>query len=218
MYARSVLVVEDDALVRSLIASHLEAAGFQVAVAANFTDALRLMKIIDPDGLILDIDLGPGPNGFDLAERVRRQSDEVAILFLTSLSDPRFANSKLDKSASSTTYLNKHLVTDASSLLSALEAALTDTNVEAHRDDLRTDRPLGNLSKLQIQILQLVAQGKTNQQIAVLRGRSIAATESAVSRTLKALGIDVSADINARVVAANEYMLKIKPLARRSDA
>ena len=143
MYARSVLVVEDDALVRSLIASHLEAAGFQVAVAANFTDALRLMKIIDPDGLILDIDLGPGPNGFDLAERVRRQSDEVAILFLTSLSDPRFANSKLDKNASSTTYINKHLLTDASALLSALEAALTDTNVEAHRDDLRTDRTLG---------------------------------------------------------------------------
>jgi DNA-binding response OmpR family regulator len=110
MYSRSVVVIEDDNLIRSLIASHLESAGFQVAVAGNYTDALRLIRVVDPDALIIDIDLGPGPTGLDIAERVRKGSDEVAIVFLTALSDPRFADSSLSKNAPATAYLNKHLV------------------------------------------------------------------------------------------------------------
>jgi DNA-binding NarL/FixJ family response regulator len=218
MYSRSVVVIEDDALVRSLIASHLESAGFEVAVAGNYTDALRLIRVVDPDALIIDIDLGPGPNGLDIAQRVRKSSDEVAIVFLTSLSDPRFADSTLAKNASATAYLNKHLITEAKVLVEALESALTDTVDESQRHDLLENRPLGGLSRLQIQILRLISEGKTNQQIADIRGRSLGATESAISRTLKALGLDVNADVNSRVLATNEYASKIKPPTSASDA
>ncbi|MEY4423685.1 MAG: hypothetical protein RLZZ258_788 [Actinomycetota bacterium] len=217
MYSRSVVVVEDDNLVRSLIASHLESAGFEVAVAANFTDAMRLIRVVDPDALILDIDLGPGPTGLDIAERVRKSSDEVAIVFLTSLSDPRFAESSLPNNASATAYLNKHLVSEAKVVVDALEAALIDSVDASQRHDLLQDRPLGSLSRLQIQILRLIAEGKTNQQIADLRGRSLGATESAISRTLKALGIDATADVNARVLATHEYVKKIKPFNTERD-
>jgi DNA-binding NarL/FixJ family response regulator len=218
MYSRSVVVIEDDNLIRSLIASHLESAGFQVAVAGNYTDALRLIRVVDPDALIIDIDLGPGPTGLDIAERVRKGSDEVAIVFLTALSDPRFADSSLSKNAPATAYLNKHLVTEAKVLVDALESALTDTVNESQRHDLLEDRPLGGLSRLQIQILKLITEGKTNQQIAELRGRSLGATESAISRTLKALGIDANADVNSRVLATNQYASKIKPLSTTPDA
>ena len=218
MYSRSVVVIEDDNLIRSLIASHLESAGFQVAVAGNYTDALRLIRVVDPDALIIDIDLGPGPTGLDIAERVRKSSDEVAIVFLTALSDPRFADSSLSKNAPATAYLNKHLVTEAKVLVDALESALTDTVNESQRHDLLEDRPLGGLSRLQIQILKLITEGKTNQQIAELRGRSLGATESAISRTLKALGIDANADVNSRVLATNQYASKIKPLSTIPDA
>jgi DNA-binding NarL/FixJ family response regulator len=218
MYSRSVVVIEDDNLVRSLIASHLETAGFQVAVAGNYTDALRLIRVVDPDALIIDIELGPGPNGLDIAERVRKSSDEVAIVFLTALSDPRFADSSLSKNAPATAYLNKHLVTEAKVLVDALKSALTDTVNESQRHDLLEDRPLGGLSRLQIQILKLITEGKTNQQIAELRGRSLGATESAISRTLKALGIDANADVNSRVLATNQYASKIKPLSTTPDA
>lgn len=218
MYSRSVVVIEDDNLVRSLIASHLESAGFQVTVAANYTDALRLIRVVDPDALVVDIDLGPGPNGLDIAERVRKSSDEVAIVFLTSLSDPRFADSTLAKNAPATAYLNKHLVTEAKVLVDALESALVDNVNESQRHDLLDDRPLGGLSRLQIQILQLISEGKTNQQIADIRGRSLGATESAISRTLKALGIDANSDVNARVLATNQYASKIKPIGTAPDA
>jgi DNA-binding NarL/FixJ family response regulator len=217
MYSRSVVVIEDDDLIRSLVASHLETAGFQVAVAANYTDAMRLIRVVDPDALVIDIDLGPGPTGLDIAERVRKTTQEVAIVFLTSLSDPRFAESSLPKNSPATAYLNKHLVTEAKVLVDALEAALTDTVQDSQRHDLRQDRPLGSLSRLQIQILKLIAEGKTNQQISEIRGRSLGATESAVTRTLKALGIDAGTDLNSRAIAATEYAAKIKPIKYKLD-
>ena len=203
---RSVVVVEDDDMVRSLIASHIESAGFQVAVASNFTDAMRLIKVVDPDAVVLDIDLGPGPNGFDIADRLWKKSEETAVVFLTSLSDPRINNASLKKNQPGVAYLNKHMVTDAAVLVDALKAALTDTVDQNYRHDLSTERPLAQLSNLQLQILKLISEGKTNQQISDIRGRSLAATESAISRTLKALGLDSASELNSRVLAAREYM------------
>lgn len=217
MYMRSVVVVEDDDMVRSLIASHIESAGFQVAVASNFTDAMRLIKVVDPDAVVLDVDLGPGPNGFDIAERLWKKSDETAVVFLTTLSDPRLNNTSLKKSQPGVAYLNKHMVTDAALLVEALKAALTDTVDQTFRHDLSAERPLAQLSNLQLQILKLIAEGKTNQQISDIRGRSLAATESAISRTLKALGLHSSSELNSRVLAAREYMKNIAVSSIETD-
>jgi DNA-binding NarL/FixJ family response regulator len=209
MYMRSVVVVEDDNLVRSLIASHVENAEFQVTVAANFTDAMRLIKVVDPDAVILDVDLGDGPNGFDIAERLWKKNDEIAIVFLTNLSDPRILEANIKRNQPGVAYLNKHMVSDAQAVVDALKAALTDTVSNNQRHDLSTERPLAQLSNLQLQILKLIAEGKTNQQISDIRGRSLAATESAISRTLKALDLDSSSELNSRVLAAREYMKNV---------
>jgi DNA-binding NarL/FixJ family response regulator len=65
------------------------------------------------------------------------------------------------------------------------------------------------LSASQIQALRLLAEGKTNQQIAEARQRSIEATESLITRTLSALGLDSDSEINARVSAAREFLVQI---------
>ncbi len=211
-----VVLVEDQDLLRSLVASVLESAGFQVSTAANASDARRIIDSVDPDAVVLDIDLGDGPTGLDVADYLASRSNEVAIVFLTSLSDPRFAGRDMNAVHPNAAYLNKHMLSDTKLLVDALEAVLNDRDVAAFRHDKKSDRPLANLSTLQIQVLQLIAEGKTNQQIANARGRSLAATESAIKRTLKALDIDVSEDINARVVAARQYMEKIA-FPRKSD-
>jgi DNA-binding NarL/FixJ family response regulator len=203
--ARTVIVVEDDAFMRSLLADSLEKAGFEVSTAASAADAKRLLKFVDPDAVVLDIDLGPGPTGFDIAESLRNSAPDIAIVFLTSLPDPRFAG--LDDQAvyQNAAYLNKHLLSDTSTLIDALESVLTERGVNNYRHHELADRPLANLSKTQIQVLQLIAEGKTNQQIADLRNRSIAATESVITRTLEALGVDARVDLNVRVAAAMRY-------------
>lgn len=205
-FSRSVVVVEDDAFMRSLLADSLDKAGFEVSTAASAADAKRLIKVVNPDAVVLDIGLGPGPDGFDLAENIRKLTPDIAIVFLTTMPDPRFAGRDDKAVYPNAAYLNKHLLSDSNTLVEALEAVLTERGVTGFRHHEAADRPLVNLSKTQIQVLQLVAQGKTNQQIADIRKRSLAATESAITRTLEALGIDARAEQNVRVAAAMRYV------------
>ena len=209
---RSVIVVEDDAFLRSLLADSLEQVGFEVSTAASAADAKRIIKVINPDAVVLDINLGPGPDGFDIAENLRKSSPDIAIVFLTNLPDPRFAGRDSKVVSKNTAYLNKHLLSDTNTLVEALESVLTERGVADFRHHELAGRPLVNLSKSQIHVLQLIAQGKTNQQIADARQRSLAATESAITRTFEALGIDAKAEQNVRVKAAVNYVALIKNL------
>ncbi len=204
-FTRSIVVVEDDAFLRALLADSLEKAGFDVSTAASAADAKRIIRVVDPDAVVLDIDLGPGPNGFEIADNLRKSSQDIAIVFLTSLPDPRFAGRDEKAVYKNSAYLNKHLLSDTNTLVEALEAVLIERGVKTYRHHELDSRPLANLSRTQIQVLQLIAAGKTNQQIADLRKRSLAATESAVTRTLEALGVDAQAEQNVRVAAAMRY-------------
>jgi DNA-binding NarL/FixJ family response regulator len=208
-FERSVIVVEDDGFVRSLIADTLESQGFAVSTASSATDAKRLITALDPDAVILDIDLGPGPDGFDIADMLRARSSETAILFLTSIPDPRFVGRDEKAVYKNAAYLNKHMLENTTTLLEALEAVLTERGVSRFRHHESANRPLAQLSRMQIQVLQLLAQGKTNQQIADIRKRSLAATSSAVTRTLEAIGVDADAEQNVRVKAAIEYVSNV---------
>jgi DNA-binding NarL/FixJ family response regulator len=205
LFQRSVVIVEDDSFMRSLLAEYLEKAGFLVSTASSAADARRQINAVDPDAVVIDIDLGPGQSGLDVAAALNTEANEVGIVFLTNYSDPRFAGEELTRIHPKAAYLNKHMIEDSSTLLLALNAVLVERDVEAYRYDKRTDRPMARLSASQIQALRLLADGKTNQQIAEVRQRSIDATESLITRTLASLGLDSNADINARVSAAKEF-------------
>jgi DNA-binding NarL/FixJ family response regulator len=211
LFQRSVVIVEDDAFMRSLLAEYLEKAGFLVSTASSAADARRQINAVDPDAVVLDIDLGPGPSGIDVAATLNTEANEVGIVFLTNFSDPRFAGEDLARVHPKAAYLNKHMIEDSSTLVAALNAVLLELDIEAYRDDKRTDRPMARLSASQIQALRLLAAGKTNQQIAEARQRSVEATESLITRTLAALGLDSQSDMNARVSAARDFLTQIGP-------
>lgn len=202
--ARTVLVVENEDFLRSLIADSLESQGFKVATAANALDAKRLITSVDPDAAVLDIDLGTGPSGLDFAAQLAITSPEVGVVFLTDLPDPRFAREQHEVKKNQA-YLNKRLLADSTVLSEAINAVLLEEGVEDFRHDQNENRPLSNLSRIQLEILKLIAEGKTNQQIAEIRQRSLGATESAITRTLEALGIKRDDDVNVRVEAVRSY-------------
>ena len=201
--ARHVLLVEDEPLLRDLIAKSIEASGFIVTTAANATDAKRAIKTADPDAMVVDIELGPGPNGLDLAEVVAKQRPDIGVVFLTNLPDPRFGGSGKTITKNQA-YIRKGAIESTGELVEALEAVLRDRVTKQYRHDLASNRPLSNLSQRQIATLRLVAEGKTNQQIADLRGTSTRAVESMLSRIFEALSIDPKSS-NPRVEAASKY-------------
>jgi DNA-binding NarL/FixJ family response regulator len=211
MYQRNIVVVEDDDLLRSLLADSLERAGFRVTTAANAADARRAIHTADPDAVVLDIDLGQGPNGFDIAETLRRDSKDVGIVFLTTVPDPRFMGKESKQIPKNEAYVNKSLISESKIIIDALEAVLRESDLKDFRHHEIENRPLGNLSNTQVEIIKLLSEGKTNQQIAELRERSLGSTESMIARTLEALGIQNDKDVNGRVAAVRKYLNVVRP-------
>jgi DNA-binding NarL/FixJ family response regulator len=203
---RTIVVVENESLLRDLIARSLETAGFEVSTAANAADAKRAVKATDPDVCVVDIELGPGPNGFDFAEYLSREAQDVGVVFLTNLPDPRFANRDVKVITQNQAYLRKSQLVDSKELIEAVNAVLKEQDVDKFRHDQNLERPLAELSRRQISVLKLVAEGYSNNQIAEERGTTVRAVEGMVSRIFVALGVDAQGVGNARVEATRMYL------------
>ena len=85
-HAPHVLVVDDDRRLRQLLARFLGEHGYRVTTAASAAEARAKRAGLVFDALILDV-MMPGENGFDLARRIRAES-QVPILMLTAQADP----------------------------------------------------------------------------------------------------------------------------------
>lgn len=201
---RHVLIVENEPLMRDLLARAVEAAGFVVTTAANAADAKRAMKSVDPDALVVDIELGPGPNGFELVASLTPTTPSVGIVYLTNLPDPRFGRSSKALVKPNQAYLRKGAIQNGQELVSAIESVLRDSVTQEYRHDLASNRPFSALSRRQVETLQLLSEGKTNAQIAQLRGTTIRAVEGMLTRIFELLGIDAKSG-NPRVEAASKY-------------
>ena len=208
MEARRVLVVEDDPFLQSLIADTLAGSGFEVQTASSAAQAKNTIITFDPDAAVLDIELGNGPTGIDLADLIVRQYPHTAIVFLTHLPDPRFIGVDSSSIPNRAAYIRKETITEQGALVQIIETALRDgsTRSKKLRTDLDPNRPLANLSKSQISVLRSIAQGLSNAEIAQQRGSTVRAVEHLIRRTFAAVGIDMDQYVNARTAAAREYV------------
>ena len=80
---RNLLIVEDEPLVSALLADSLANENFEIRTAASASEATAIVRKFDPDVAILDINLGRGVNGIDLAFILSQQHPGIAILLLT---------------------------------------------------------------------------------------------------------------------------------------
>lgn len=84
--ARHILIVDDDARIRSLLTRYLQDNGYRATPAANAEAARAALKGLSFDLILLDI-MMPGENGLSLARSLKQESD-VPICFLTANSEP----------------------------------------------------------------------------------------------------------------------------------
>src|SRR3954452_12791272 len=78
-----ILLVEDDADLREAMSAALAADGHRVDVAADGHAALGTLAEEGRDLVLLDIALGPGPDGIEVCRRLRNADDDVYVLMLT---------------------------------------------------------------------------------------------------------------------------------------
>ena len=68
--AKTVLIVEDDVFLMSLLKNRMESEGFSVLAAKDGEEAIKVLKEIKPDLILLDIIL-PGKSGFEVLEEMK---------------------------------------------------------------------------------------------------------------------------------------------------
>ena len=129
---RKALVVDDEPLVASLTASTLQAAGFDVRTAGSAGEARRQVDSFDPDVAILDISLGSGPTGVDLAHALDATHPGLGLLFLTKVTDLRTMNLTADDfGGPALEGCNEILNVSRPDIITAIHNAYLDTGIDA---------------------------------------------------------------------------------------
>lgn len=195
-----VLVVEDEQFTRTMLNVTLQAMGFGVAgLCSCAEDALATVKSVPVDVALLDLDLGPGPSGIDVAHALRREHPTIGVVLLTTFTDPRLHDPHQSQLPMGTRYLVKTKLEDPEILRSVL--------IETRRNPLKAVA-VGvkdvSLTALQMEVLRQVAMGMSNTEIANSQGVTDKAIERTVQRILEALGITEQAG-NKRVLLARAF-------------
>lgn len=208
-------MVEDEHLVANLLKEILEKEGFEVQIASDAISALTIAKKFDPDIAILDINLGEGPSGVELAFVLDKMQPGIALLILTKHPDLRTAGYAPEDLPKDCGFLRKDLIGDSAGFVQAIEDVISGkTKV---RQDQDPDRPLGDLSSHQIEILRLAASGLTNAAIARQRNTSSRAVEQALKSIYQSLNIETDGDLNPRVEAVRRFV-SVTGVPKRGDA
>jgi DNA-binding NarL/FixJ family response regulator len=167
-----VLVVEDEAFVREAMVEFIGAAlGFEVVgTAATFREARQLLAELAPDIMVADLVLEDG-NTMELLRLIREERRETKVVVLTGLRDSFAASEALAAGASG--YVLK--AQSARDLIGAIETVamgrryvspLITVRLDLARSDGRGPSGLALLSRRELEILRLVAAGRTSAEIA----------------------------------------------------
>ncbi len=121
MTRKRVLIVEDDVFQRTVTRNALQAAGYEVAEAADGTEGLAKAESLRPDVILLDVVM-PGPDGYDVCQQLKANpsTTHIPVIFTTAVEN--LVLSRLAVQAGAAVCIAKPLRPDA--LAAAIEAVL----------------------------------------------------------------------------------------------
>lgn len=199
------ILVEDDQFTRATLGDALTLQGFDVkARVATAAEALTAQVEFNPQVAVLDLDLGIGPTGIDVAIALRKKNPQIGIIFLTTYKDPRLIESNLPNLPDGAIYLNKLEMNSTQAIASQISLAMLKPLTKRSFPWSRNS-PLGALTQLQIEIMRDVAAGLSTSEMARMRGVSEQAIDKSIARISKHLDIPKSADTNQRVQIVRAY-------------
>ena len=202
------MVVEDDDFTRSTVVSALQIQGIDVIGQSSAVGpAMTLFKELKPDAVVLDLDLGAGPNGIDLAFAIRRKIPNVGVVILTTFEDPRLLHPKIPNPPMGTVYLVKRKVSEIGSLYKSIEKSIANMkNQKSAPSGKHEVAPeLAKVTEAQLETMKLIAEGLSNSEIAKVRGVSEKSVEQAISRLVAHLDLPKGASKNQRVQISKMY-------------
>jgi DNA-binding NarL/FixJ family response regulator len=215
MAGMRVVIAEDSALLREGLVRLLEDRGHEVAAAvADASSLLAAVAEHHPDVAVTDIRMPPThtDEGLRAAAELRRQNPEVGVLVLSQYIETTYATALLAGNAGGVGYLLKDRVADAAEFADAVErvaAGGTALDPEVVTKLMRASRQIGGLGGLtprEREVLELMAEGRSNAAIAQAMVISSGAVEKHVASIFGKLGLPSSDADNRRVLAVLQYL------------
>ena len=210
-----IVIAEDQALLRQGIVRLLGDAGFEVvAEAADAPDLLRKVRAHKPDVAIVDVQMPPDneDDGLRAAIEIRAAQPEVGVLVLSQYVEESYALELLDGGAEGVGYLLKDRVAEVDGFIDAVRrvneggSALDPEVVAQLLGRRRSTDPLDQLTPREREVLEQMAEGRTNQAIAARLVVSERAVEKHVTSIFSKLDLETSADDHRRVLAVLAYL------------
>jgi serine/threonine-protein kinase PknK len=208
------VIADDDVLLREGIASLLEPSPFDVVgLAGDVTELMRLVHERPPDLVVLDIRMPPShtTEGLDAARQIRAEFPEIGILVLSAHAEVHRAVDLLSEGRG-VGYLLKSRVTEVGDFLETLERiagggsvidpALVKELVAARR----AEDPLRDLTAREREVLQLMAEGRSNAGIAGQLWVTEGTVHKHVRSILSKLPLSETAEDHRRVLAVITFL------------
>jgi DNA-binding NarL/FixJ family response regulator/class 3 adenylate cyclase len=210
-----VVLADDSVLLREGIARLLEDAGMEVVAQSGDAEGLlREVELHRPDTAIVDIRMPPTftDDGLRAAAEIRRRFPEVGVMVLSSHLELEYAAELLRGGAAGIGYLLKDRVADVDDFAAAVrrvaaDGAALDRNVVAELVD-RPRRPaeLDTLAREERELLELVAEGRSNEAIAQRLFETVPTAEARVAGLFAKLGLPLEPTADARVLTLLDYL------------
>lgn len=193
-----ILIVDDHAVVREGIRRLLATiSGAEIHEAATAHDALNLSRSVNPDVVVLDINLD-GSSGLELLRRLKAENAAARIVMFTMHSEPSYAMRALKAGAAG--YVSKSA--EAGELVTAVKKIASGDRYldRSMASDLVfssafTEDPLHKLSNREVEILRLLGEGKSLAEIAATFGIAYKTVANSCSRLKEKLGVERTADL-----------------------
>jgi DNA-binding NarL/FixJ family response regulator len=211
----SVVIADDSVLLRSGIARLLAGNGFRVLAEAG--DGEELKKLVDafqPDLVVADIRMPPTHTleGIQAAGWIRSRYPDIGIMILSQYLESPAALSLLTEHQRGIGYLLKDRVANVDGFIEALRNVASggtaiDADVVARLvGRRRVDDPIGELTPRELDVLSLMAAGRSNQAIGELLTLSLRTVESHIANIFSKLGLEVEAEGHRRVQAVVAFL------------
>ena len=210
-----VVLADDSVLLREGVARLLEDAGLEVlAQSGAADDLLRHVAMHKPDVAIVDIRMPPThtDEGLRAAQTIRERFPDVGVLVLSQYVETAYAMELLGGNAEGVGYLLKDRVSDIEEFTAAVRrvadggSALDPTVVQMLVGRRRADDPLEELSPREREVLELMAEGRSNQAIAERLYVTPRAVEKHVTSIFSKLRLPASSEDHRRVLAVLTYL------------
>jgi DNA-binding NarL/FixJ family response regulator/class 3 adenylate cyclase len=210
-----VVLADDSVLLREGIARLLEDAGFEVvAQSGTAEDLLRHVGMHKPDVALVDIRMPPTQTdeGLRAAQQIRERFPDTSVLVLSQYVEPTYAMELLGENAEGVGYLLKDRVSDVDEFAAAVRrvgeggSALDPAVVSQLVGRRRSDDPLEELTPREREVLELMAEGRSNQAIAERMVITLRAVEKHVTSIFSKLRLSATSEDHRRVLAVLTYL------------